>query len=138
MSMLGCTRTMRACDRAPVKSKEGFSGPFWCYAGVRQGCALSPDLFGIFTDESKRSSETKRTRSSFFARESASQGSHAGQEDPIADVCRWCHGGLNSPGRFAQPGRCSTYCLHCASRSSTVNVAKISNHGGLEGAQLKV
>lgn len=49
--ILGCIKAMYACDSAAVKSKEGISAIFRCYVGVKQGCPLSPDLFGIFTDE---------------------------------------------------------------------------------------
>lgn len=45
----GCIKAMYAA----VKTKKGISAVFRCYVGVKQGCALSPDLFGIFTDDLK-------------------------------------------------------------------------------------
>jgi hypothetical protein len=48
---LECIQTMYAVDSACVKTSEGLSETFRCNIGVRQGCPLSPLLFGIFMDE---------------------------------------------------------------------------------------
>ena len=47
---LNCIKAMYACDSAAVKSTEGIGAVFKCYMGVKQGCPLSPNLFGLFID----------------------------------------------------------------------------------------
>ena len=34
-----------------VKTSEGLSEPFECVMGVKQGCRLSPTLFGLYLDD---------------------------------------------------------------------------------------
>lgn len=50
---------MYACDGAAVKTQEGISEVFRRYVGVKQGCSLSPDLFGIFTDDLEKELKDK-------------------------------------------------------------------------------
>ncbi len=52
--ILPCIKAMYECDSAAVITKEGVTEIFGCYLGVKQGCPLSPDLFGIFIDELER------------------------------------------------------------------------------------
>ena len=39
-----------AHDGAAVRSSQGLSEVFSCLMGVKQGCTLSPTLFGLYVD----------------------------------------------------------------------------------------
>ena len=48
--MLRCLQSMYGHDTACVFTPEGLSATFSCGMGVKQGCPLSPNLFGLFVD----------------------------------------------------------------------------------------
>ena len=52
--MLKLLRDMYSNVMVSVKTKQGFTKPFECKLGVRQGCLLSPELFIIFINELER------------------------------------------------------------------------------------
>ena len=52
--MLKLLRDMYSNVMASVKTKQGFTKPFECKSGVRQGCLLSPELFILFINELER------------------------------------------------------------------------------------
>ena len=52
--MLKLLRDMYSNVIASVKAKQGFTKPFECKSGVRQGCLLSPELFILFINELER------------------------------------------------------------------------------------
>ena len=49
--MLKLLRDMYSNVMASVKTKQGFTKPFECKSGVRQGCLLGPELFILFINE---------------------------------------------------------------------------------------
>jgi hypothetical protein len=48
--MLAAVRAMYANVRCTIKSKEGLTSTFGSAMGVKQGCSLSPLLFGLYID----------------------------------------------------------------------------------------
>ena len=52
--MLKLLRDVYSNVMASVKTKQGFTKPFECKSGVRQGCLLSPELFILFINELER------------------------------------------------------------------------------------
>ena len=50
--MLKLLRDMYSNVMASVKTKLGFTKPFECKSGVRQGCLLDPELSILFINES--------------------------------------------------------------------------------------
>jgi len=52
--ILNCLKAMYKCDSAALNTAEGDAEVFRCYLRVKQGCPLSPDMFGIFIDELER------------------------------------------------------------------------------------
>ncbi len=48
--VLDIIKSMYAHDSAAVRKSEGLSEIFRCLMGVKQGCLLSPALFGLYVD----------------------------------------------------------------------------------------
>ena len=48
--MLTALQSMYNMDKACVRTANGLTQPFPCTIGVKQGCPLSPNLFGLFLD----------------------------------------------------------------------------------------
>ena len=48
--VLDIVKSMYAHDSAAVRTSEGLSEIFRCLMGVKQGCPLSPTLFGLYVD----------------------------------------------------------------------------------------
>jgi hypothetical protein len=49
--MVHAIQTMYANDNACVLTAEGRTSAFNCNMGVKQGCPLSPNIFGLYLDE---------------------------------------------------------------------------------------
>jgi len=49
--MLKALQTMYSNDNTCVRTGNGLTNTFACTTGVKQGCPLSPNLFGLFLDE---------------------------------------------------------------------------------------
>ena len=121
--ILGCIKAMYACDSAAVKTKEGISEIFRCYTGVKQGCALSPDLFGIFTDElEKVMKDLEDGHAPTFPVRMPHRGVLLGKQVPLqmyADDAL-----LVSTTPQGLQNQLSALHTFCVARSLTVNVAK--------------
>ena len=52
--ILDIVKFMNAHDSATVSSSEGISAVFRCLLGVKQGCPLSPTLFGLYVSALER------------------------------------------------------------------------------------
>lgn len=48
--ILDVIKSLYAHDSAAVRSSQGLSAIFRCLMGVKQGCLLSPTLFGLYVD----------------------------------------------------------------------------------------
>ena len=48
--MLNALQSMYKIDKACLRTANGLTYPFPCTTGVKQGCPLSPSLFGLFLD----------------------------------------------------------------------------------------
>ena len=48
--ILDIIKSLYAHDSAAVRSLQGISAIFRCLMGVKQGCPLSPTLFGLYVD----------------------------------------------------------------------------------------
>ena len=48
--MLNALQSMYKIDKACLRTTNGLTHPFSCTIGVKQGCPLSPNLFGLFLD----------------------------------------------------------------------------------------
>ena len=48
--ILDIIKSLYAHDSAAVRSSQGISAIFTCLMGVKQGCPLSPTLFGLYVD----------------------------------------------------------------------------------------
>ena len=49
--MLRCIRSIYDADTARVHTQTGLTDAFRCTIGVKQGCPMSPNLFGLYLDE---------------------------------------------------------------------------------------
>ncbi len=54
MILLNIIKSLYAHDSAAVRSSQGISALFRCLTGVKQGCPLSPTLFGLYVDGLER------------------------------------------------------------------------------------
>ena len=49
--MLHCIQSIYNADKARVHTQTGLSDAFQCTIGVKQGCPMSPNLFGLYLDD---------------------------------------------------------------------------------------
>ena len=49
--MMHCIKYMYDTDTARVQTRTRLTGAFRCTIGVKQGCPLSPNLFGLYLDD---------------------------------------------------------------------------------------
>jgi len=49
--MLHCIQSIYNSDTARVHTQTGLSDAFQCTIGVKQGCPMSPNLFGLYLDD---------------------------------------------------------------------------------------
>ena len=52
--IISCLQSIYSRDKACVLTQEGLTESFECTAGVKQGCPVSPLLFGMYIDEIER------------------------------------------------------------------------------------
>ncbi len=121
--VLSCIKAMYACDSAAVKTKEGISAVFRCHLGVKQGCALSPDLFGIFTDDlEKELKEQPASDAPVLPVRLPHKGIRLGRQIPLLMYAD--DAALMSTTAKGLQNQLSTLHTFSTARSLTVNVAK--------------
>ena len=121
--ILGCIKAMCACGSAAVKTKEGISAILRCYVGVKQGCPLSPDLFGIFTDELEDIlKDLEGSDATVLPVRTPHKGVMLGRQ--ISLLLYANDAGLVSTTRQGVQNQLSALHGICTARSWTVNVAK--------------